>query len=103
MLVSCALLLGLSWEMALMAALGLSLSSTALAMATLEERGILETRAGSAGLTILLFQDFAAIPMIAAVPLLGAATLQTGASMVPSAWVVLKAVAVILGLVIGGR
>jgi glutathione-regulated potassium-efflux system ancillary protein KefC len=58
---------------ALVAALGLSLSSTAIALATLGERNLMGTPAGQAGFAILLFQDIAAIPMIALIPLLGVA------------------------------
>lgn len=65
------LLLGIGWKVALIAGLGLSLSSTAIALASLEERNLMPTPAGQAGFAILLFQDIAAIPMIAIVPLLG--------------------------------
>lgn len=62
------ILAGIGWKVALIAALGLSLSSTAIALATLDERNLMTTPAGSAGFSILLFQDIAAIPMIAIVP-----------------------------------
>jgi glutathione-regulated potassium-efflux system ancillary protein KefC len=68
-----ALLAGIAWQVALVAALGLSLSSTAIALATLGERNLMGTPAGQAGFAILLFQDIAAIPMIALIPLLGVA------------------------------
>jgi glutathione-regulated potassium-efflux system ancillary protein KefF len=68
-----ALLAGVAWQVALIAALGLSLSSTAIALATLGERNLMGTPAGQAGFAILLFQDIAAIPMIALVPMLGVA------------------------------
>jgi glutathione-regulated potassium-efflux system ancillary protein KefC len=54
--------------------MALSLSSTALALQPLEERGALGTRGGQAAFAILLFQDLAVIPMLALLPLLGAAT-----------------------------
>jgi glutathione-regulated potassium-efflux system ancillary protein KefC len=72
----CGLLIGVDWKTALVAALGLSLSSTAIALATLEERNLSKTPAGSAGFSILLFQDIAAIPMIAIIPLLGVSVVQ---------------------------
>lgn len=68
-----ALLLGASWQVALIAALALALSSTAIALATLSERNLFGTPAGAASFGILLFQDIAAIPMIALVPLLALA------------------------------
>ncbi len=66
-----ALALGADWTAALVAALGMSLSSTAIVLATLSERKLMTTPAGSASFSILLFQDIAAIPMIALLPLLG--------------------------------
>lgn len=73
----CALLIGAlaaafgaSWQIALVAGLGLALSSTAIALATLGERNLFATPAGKASFGILLFQDIAAIPMIALLPML---------------------------------
>ncbi len=48
----------------------LALSSTALALQLMEEKGHLTTRYGRGAFSILLFQDLAAIPMIAIVPVL---------------------------------
>jgi len=96
-----ALLLGVGWKLALIAGLGLSLSSTAIALASLEERNLMPTPAGQAGFSILLFQDIAAIPMIAIVPLLGIPEEAGGGG---NAWIAVVKVAVVLaGLVIGGR
>ena len=91
---------GVDWRTALVAALGLALSSTAIVLATLGERKLLPTPAGSASFSILLFQDIAAIPMIALVPLLGGVAAHTGGP----AWLkVAKLVGVLAALVIGGR
>jgi glutathione-regulated potassium-efflux system ancillary protein KefC len=94
------LLLGTPWKIALFASLGLSLSSTAIALATLEERNLMKTPAGSAGFAILLFQDMAAIPMIAVVPLLGSAATYGTSHGWGNAF---KVVAVIAVLIAGGR
>ncbi len=92
-------LLGIGWKTALIAALGLSLSSTAIALTTMQERNLIPTTAGQAGFSILLFQDIAAIPMIALVPLLGVPDTHPDAG-----WSgVLKAAAVIGALVLAGR
>ncbi|WP_034348905.1 glutathione-regulated potassium-efflux system protein KefC [Noviherbaspirillum massiliense] len=92
---------GYDWKIGLIAALGLSLSSTAIALATLEERNLKSTTAGTAGFSILLFQDIAAIPMIAIIPFLG--TLPATAS-TEEGWITaIKAIAVIGALVFGGR
>ncbi|MES2538896.1 MAG: glutathione-regulated potassium-efflux system protein KefC [Pseudomonadota bacterium] len=99
-LFAAALLFGVDWKAALIAALGLSLSSTAVALATLSERNLMATPVGSAGFAILLFQDMAAIPMIALVPLLGM-TVTPGES---DAWFrALQVVGVVAALIIAGR
>lgn len=66
------LLLGLPWQGALIAGLSLSLSSTAVAMQTMNERSLLSSPVGKTSFAILLFQDIAAIPLLALVPLLAA-------------------------------
>ncbi|MFC7517449.1 glutathione-regulated potassium-efflux system protein KefC [Herbaspirillum sp. GCM10030257] len=91
--------IGADWKTALIAGLGLSLSSTAIALATLDERHLMPTGAGSASFSILLFQDIAAIPMIAIVPMLGSAAAGEG-----DGWMTaLKVAAVLGGLVLVGR
>ncbi|MBC7500431.1 MAG: glutathione-regulated potassium-efflux system protein KefC [Herminiimonas sp.] len=99
-LCAAAMLAGVDWKVALIASLGLSLSSTAIALATLGERNLMNTPAGSAGFTILLFQDIAAIPMIALVPVLGVAAAEGS----DQGWLgALKVAGVLAGLIIGGR
>jgi glutathione-regulated potassium-efflux system ancillary protein KefC len=95
-----ALAAGIDWRVALVAALGLSLSSTAIALATLGERNLLPTPLGQAGFAILLFQDIAAIPMIALVPVLGMAS---GPAPGGGWLAALKVVAVLAALVLAGR
>jgi len=67
---------GLSWSSALIIAMALSLSSTAIALQILNEKNLMPTHTGSSAFSILLFQDLAVIPMMAIIPLLavGAAT-----------------------------
>jgi glutathione-regulated potassium-efflux system ancillary protein KefC len=62
--------LGLTWRGALVTGLALALSSTAVAMQTMAERNLLTTPLGRTSFAILLFQDVAAIPLLALVPLL---------------------------------
>jgi glutathione-regulated potassium-efflux system ancillary protein KefC len=71
LIVGVALALGADLRAALVAGMALSLSSTALALQPLAERGALGTRGGQATFKILLFQDLAVIPMLALLPLLG--------------------------------
>jgi glutathione-regulated potassium-efflux system ancillary protein KefC len=95
---------GVPWRVALAAALGLALSSTAIAMQVMGERNLLPTRSGQAGFSILLFQDVAAIPILALLPLLGVASEENNAlAHTPPALAALKTIAVIAGIVLGGR
>jgi glutathione-regulated potassium-efflux system ancillary protein KefC len=66
-----ALMFRVDLRVALVAGMALSLSSTALALQPLNERGALGTQGGQATFAILLFQDIAVIPMLAVLPLLG--------------------------------
>jgi glutathione-regulated potassium-efflux system protein KefB len=68
-LAAAAVALGLTLSQALFVGLALSLSSTAFALQVLEEKGELSTRHGRLAFAVLLFQDLAAIPLIAFVPL----------------------------------
>jgi glutathione-regulated potassium-efflux system protein KefB len=69
LLAAIGLALGLPTSQALFIGLALSLSSTAFALQVMEERGELTTRHGRLAFSVLLFQDLAAIPLIALVPL----------------------------------
>ena len=96
------------WRTPLVAALGLALSSTAIALQVMGERNLLPTSGGQAGFSILLFQDVAAIPILALLPLLGglaAATSEVNGLEVPvdRSFEAIKIVAVIAGIVVGGR
>jgi glutathione-regulated potassium-efflux system protein KefB len=64
--------LGLGWKAALVIGLGLALSSTAIDLQLLAERKELTSAHGRLGFAILLFQDVAAIPILALIPILGA-------------------------------
>lgn len=66
-------LLGLSWQMALAVGLILALSSTAIVLQTLSEKGLMQTRGGRSTFSVLLTQDIAVIPMLIALPLLASA------------------------------
>ena len=99
-LAGAAMAAGVDWKVSVIAALGLSLSSTAIALATLDERNLKGTPTGEASFAILLFQDIAAIPMIALVPLLGVAAADSGVS---GAIAAARVAAVIGSLILGGR
>jgi glutathione-regulated potassium-efflux system ancillary protein KefC len=99
-----AMIFGLDWRVALVASLGLALSSTAIALQVMGERNLMSTGSGQASFSILLFQDVAAIPILALLPLLGAVSLTNPDAAHTSHWFeALKIVAVIAGIVLGGR
>ena len=92
------------WKTVLVAALGLALSSTAIALQVMGERNLLPTSSGQAGFSILLFQDVAAIPILALIPLLGVSSeVNEASSGVDIAYSAIKIIAIIAGIVIGGR
>ncbi len=61
---------GLNWQAATVVGFGLAMSSTAIVLAWLAERGELSSPSGRRAFAILLFQDLAVIPLIALLPLL---------------------------------
>ncbi|NNK57177.1 MAG: potassium transporter, partial [Desulfofustis sp.] len=60
----------LSWQESLAIGMILALSSTAIVLQTLREKGLMDTPPGRSVFSVLLFQDLAVIPMLALVPLL---------------------------------
>ena len=104
LLTAVAMAFGVAWPTAVVAGLGLGLSSTAICLQVMSERNLLRTSSGQAGFSILLFQDVAAIPILALLPLLGAIGEGSGALAQPNrALEALKIVAVIGGIILGGR
>jgi glutathione-regulated potassium-efflux system ancillary protein KefC len=73
---------GLSWQVALAVGLTMSLSSTAIVLQSLREKGIANTDAGRGAFSVLLFQDIAIIPMLALFPLLATLTVSAAATQV---------------------
>ena len=88
------------WQSALIIGFGLSMSSTALVLQLLAERGQLNSQYGRSAFSILLFQDIAVLPALALLPLLGVAAAKTAG---PGGWLVLKLVAVLATVIVGGR
>ena len=62
--------LGLPWQTAVAVGFLFSLSSTAIVLQTLTEKGLVKTEGGRSAFSVLLFQDIAVIPMLAVIPLL---------------------------------
>jgi CPA2 family monovalent cation:H+ antiporter-2 len=61
---------GLPWQSALAVGMILALSSTAIVLQTLNEKGLMQTPGGRSSFSVLLTQDIAVIPMLAMLPLL---------------------------------
>jgi glutathione-regulated potassium-efflux system protein KefB len=68
-----AMLVGCRWPQAITIGLIMAMSSTAIVLQSLAEKGVLQTRGGQASFSVLLFQDIAVIPVIAVMPVLAAA------------------------------
>ncbi|MBW3697375.1 glutathione-regulated potassium-efflux system protein KefB [Vibrio sp. T187] len=85
-----------SWQTSLVIGMGLALSSTAIALRVIEEKGLAGKEAGHSGFAVLLFQDIAVIPMLAILPLLAGST---GGGWQDAAWMV----GGVVGLFIGGH
>jgi glutathione-regulated potassium-efflux system ancillary protein KefC len=95
-----AVLLGVDWRLALVASLGLAMSSTAIGLGVMAERNLMATTSGQSVLSVMLLQDVAAIPILALVPLLAVSTEHAqGGGWLGAA----KAVGVIALIVLGGR
>jgi monovalent cation:proton antiporter-2 (CPA2) family protein len=65
-----ALVFGYDWKTALVSGLILALSSTAIVLQSMQERGLMKTSVGQSTFSVLLFQDISVIPMLALLPLL---------------------------------
>lgn len=95
------LLLGMSWQVSVVIGLGLSLSSTALVMQTLDERGERGAAHGRKAFAILLFQDLAIVPLLLIVALLAPSGEELG--LTQSLMNVGIAIVAIAGLIVTGR
>jgi monovalent cation:proton antiporter-2 (CPA2) family protein len=88
------------WQSALIAGLGLALSSTALVMQLLEERGEVQQPHGQKAFAILLLQDLAIVPLLALVAALSPAEMMRD----EPAWMIAgKMVAAVLFVMLAGR
>ena len=93
-----ALAFRLDWRLAVVVGMGIAMSSTAIAMQTLTERGVLDQPAGRAAFSVLLFQDLSVIPLMLLLALLvpGSAVGMDGVA-------IGKAVGLVLLIVVGGN
>ena len=90
------------WQTALAIGLMLALSSTAIVLQSLEEKGWLKREAGQNAFSVLLFQDIAIIPILALLPLLAFAPPSSSKEISHSIianWPVWQQVAVSVGVI----
>ena len=90
------------WQLAVVAGAALAMSSTAIGLATLNERNILQTTVGQSVLSVSLFQDIAAIPLLALIPLM-APDRVAGADAGHPFMAAARAFGMIAVIVLGGR
>lgn len=73
------ILIDFDWKVALVISMAVALSSTAIAMQTIDEKGLMETTFGNSAFSILLFQDIIVIFMLGAIPLLSNSEVEAAA------------------------
>ncbi len=106
-----AIALGTGWRPSLAIGAILAMSSTAIVLQTLTEKGLLRTQAGERSFAVLLFQDIAVIPLLALLPLLatGGAASPSGAH--STVWVetlpawakAVVTLGAVVAIIVGGR
>lgn len=89
---------GFSWQASLIAGMGFAMSSTAIGLASLEEKRLLHTRGGKDSFAVLLVQDFSVVPMFMILALM-APHPNDGFD----GWQIVKAVGVIALIVVASR
>jgi len=72
------LMLGQTLGAGIAIGLMLGLSSTAIVLQTLDEKGLIKQASGQASFSVLLFQDISVVPILALIPILGASALSGG-------------------------
>jgi monovalent cation:proton antiporter-2 (CPA2) family protein len=90
---------GLHWKVALVAGMGLAMSSTAIGLASLQDKNLLATPGGQASFAVLLFQDLAVIPLLLLLGFMQARGTEAGLDW---NWVI-SAVSAVVAIIAGGR
>ena len=103
------LALGFAWQVTVAVGLILALSSTAIVLQSLAEKGLMKTPGGESCFSVLLFQDISVIPVLAILPMLAVSTVggteggHDGIGSLPG-WQQALIVAALIGLiVVGGK
>jgi monovalent cation:proton antiporter-2 (CPA2) family protein len=100
--------MGLTMNEAIAVGMILALSSTAIVLQSLAERGLLQTSPGQSSFSVLLFQDIAVIPMLAVLPFLAGSATPAGvdghgASVLAPYEQALMLLGIVVAMVVGGR
>jgi glutathione-regulated potassium-efflux system ancillary protein KefC/glutathione-regulated potassium-efflux system protein KefB len=106
-----ALIFGLDWRVGAAVGLILAMSSTAIVLQSLEEKGLRQCPVGESAFGVLLFQDLAVIPLFALLPLLAPIGMPTTAAahaesmlaFLPGWAQALAQLAAVAAVVMGGR
>ncbi|WP_312734059.1 monovalent cation:proton antiporter-2 (CPA2) family protein [Brevundimonas sp.] len=94
---------GAPWPVAFVGAMGFVMSSTAVIVQMLEERGELPTPQGQRAVSILLFEDLAIVPLLAVVAVLATSVGTAAESSTPLWQTIGLAAAAVGGVLIAGR
>jgi len=94
-----ALLAGIPWPKAVFLGMLVSLSSTAIVLRVVSDRGEMDTPYGRACVAILIFQDLCIVPMVLLTPFLAG----KAEGLAAVGWVALKAVLFVAGAVLASR
>ena len=102
---------GFSWQIALVTGMIMAMSSTAIVLQTLREKGLMKTIGAQNAFSVLLFQDIAVIPILALLPFLAVAPVGTGAAHAGTSWVdeqpawlhALIVLGSVMGIIVAGR
>lgn len=94
---------GLSLPQALVVSGTLALSSTAVVIKQLGEQKQLHTRRAQLGVSVLLFQDLAVVPLLVMIPILARPEIQGSALLAEIAWATLKGLFALFSLLAVGK
>lgn len=102
---------GMNWQQSIATGVIMAMSSTAIVMQSLREKGLMKTDAGQNTFSVLLFQDIAVIPILALFPLLSNLAGNNDNDSTASTWVngqpawlqTLIVFGVITGIIVGGK
>ncbi len=92
-------MIGLDWPIAIVAGIGVAMSSTAIGLTSLAEKKLLSTAGGQASFAVLLFQDLSVIPLFMLLALIAPSNAKAAFDL----WAVAKAIAVIVAIIFASR